>query len=728
MQIKHIQSVFKKDALELMRDRRTWFVNIVLPVLLYPVLALVGIQVFQITQPGPEDLPQIGIINAPAEFKELLEFGGEQEDREVEDNKGRKTIIKPSPVLRIKELTPSEASAFQRYLDSEEKSNEESLLALQKIDCSSAIVCHQDADMLNNWRLELVANNAHPDYLLALRYIRQAAVDYQKILLKQRLADSGLSADFTKPAALITNNLASTSESVTTHFLAAFLPVILVLMVIVGTFHPAPDLIAGERERGTLETLLSWPSDRQSIFIGKLLVVIVATIVTVLLNLGSLSITAGIISNQLPSGGNNRMMALSELVNIGPRAIVFSIIALFPITLLIATLSLAVAGLAKSYKEAQNYLSPMVILFTMPSMIVLLPHIKPNMLLDLIPLIGPLVALKACLQGADMAVMHLFISTAASFGIAAMVVSWATTLLNKEQFLFPNIKNISLKQFKQMRQHSPLHGGLEAKLMFAAVLGTFLISSAIFANVNTVVMVSAPLIVGIAIPCLLFVKIGGYDPRQALYFNKPNPMNWAYTILLIPLLILVSGTLGNLQAPYMPENLPEEEMMRNLFNDLTSLGGIPLLVVCVAVVPGICEELLCRGVLLSGFNKSLGPRYAILMSAFLFAAMHMSPYRFVPQFVLGIFLAVVVLRTRSIWPAMVLHFAHNGLLVLGATYVESDPDLQRKLQEAAGGDTVSSTLIYGSIIAFVICASMAAAICHLLKPPPIEAGSEANPA
>lgn len=740
MQTKHIAAVFRKDAVELMRDRRTWFVNIVLPVLMYPVLAILGIQIFQVTQPGPESLPQLGIHNTPAELQELLLYGGEPEERSITQGDTTVTVAAPT-VLRLKQLSSNEIDAFERYLHEQRKAEatnnqtddfneakDECMRVLQELECAAVLLCRQDDSDLRNWDLELVANNAHPDYLTMTGHLRGAASDFRKQLLQQRLTESDLPLRFTKPALLKTQLLASSSESVRTHFLAAFLPVILVLMVIVGTFHPAPDLIAGERERGTLETLLSWPSDRQSIFIGKLLVVIVATIVTVLLNLTSLSVTAAIIGDQLSGGSSNKVLALSELVNVGPRTVLLSIIALFPVTIIIATLSLAVAGLAKSYKEAQNYLSPMVIVFTMPSMICLLPHIKPNIFLDLIPLIGPLVALKACLQNADMALVHLLIATCTSIGVAAIVVSWATTLLNKEQFLFPNLKNMSLKQLKQLRLDGHEHGGVQAFLMFATVLGTYLLTSLIFSGANTAIMVSGPLIIGIALPCLLFVRIGGYNERKALYTNTPQPMNWLWATLLIPVLLMVSGTLAGIQAPFMPENLAEEELLRKVFEDLQAMGGLPLLLFCVAVVPGICEEIFCRGILLSGFKKSLGPRYAIIMSAFLFAALHMSPWRFLPQFMLGIFLAVIVLRSHSIWLAMLIHFGHNGLVVIGNHLAEANkdnPEVQRMLQEAAEGAGGSASA-YTSIIAFVVVAAIASALCMLIKPARIEAGSEAT--
>ena len=151
-------------------------------------------------------------------------------------------------------------------------------------------------------------------------------------------------------------------------------------------------------------------------------------------------------------------------------------------------------------------------------------------------------------------------------------------------------------------------------------------------------------------------------------------------------------------------------------NAINAMGGLPLMILCMAIVPGICEELLCRGALLSGFKKSLGSRYAILMSAFLFAVLHMSPYRFVPQFVLGIFLAVIVLRSHSIWLAMIVHAGHNGIVLVLQYVAENDPEIARMIQEQAG-QTITTDHIYAFVGMFVISASAAAGICMLIKPP-----------
>ncbi|NRA37706.1 MAG: CPBP family intramembrane metalloprotease, partial [Planctomycetes bacterium] len=424
-------------------------------------------------------------------------------------------------------------------------------------------------------------------------------------------------------------------------------------------------------------------------------------------------------------------------------------VALLPVTIIISACSLAIAGIAKSYKEAQTYISPLLLVFMVPSFMCLIPTIRPNMLLDLIPLIGPLVSLKSCMQGGDLAFMHLAISSAASIGFALLIVNASIKLLNNEQFLFSGLKNAGWGRFRKWGDSPDTPDGIEVIVLFAACVGLFMFAGGFFAQINIVAMVSGPLIAAIALPTLIAVWFGKFDPIKTLYLRKisiplsslnpvmmPVRVLWFLrdrnlkvwnsdlrilfcTVCLIPVLITVSGSLGYLQQPFAPENMAEEEQMRNIFTMLQNMGGLPLLLFCVALVPGICEELLCRGALLSGFNKSLGPRYAIWMSAFLFAALHMSPWRFAPQFILGVFLAIITLRTRSIIPAMMIHVGHNGLIAFAAWFAEQNPEQAGALidPDAELPDPMNI------IITLLIAASIA---CGLIKLMTTGAGESAE--
>jgi membrane protease YdiL (CAAX protease family) len=148
-----------------------------------------------------------------------------------------------------------------------------------------------------------------------------------------------------------------------------------------------------------------------------------------------------------------------------------------------------------------------------------------------------------------------------------------------------------------------------------------------------------------------------------LFLVRPNRRAWLAAAVAVPFAACASLAWLGLQDVYLPRDLYPNAMAEKLTALQHAIGPAGLLIL-VTITPGLCEEALFRGTLLAGLRRGVGDRGAIVVTAFLFAAMHLSPWRFFPQFTLGIFLAALVLRSGSIWPAVVVHVLHNGLMVL----------------------------------------------------------------
>ncbi|MGD2121179.1 MAG: type II CAAX endopeptidase family protein, partial [Gemmatimonadota bacterium] len=183
------------------------------------------------------------------------------------------------------------------------------------------------------------------------------------------------------------------------------------------------------------------------------------------------------------------------------------------------------------------------------------------------------------------------------------------------------------------------------------------------------------------LPTIVFLRLGRYDARKVLFLKAPSPRG-----VVAGLLIILGGTplvwlLTWLQGFFLP--MPQEflEGMAD-FLQAESLGEILWLLTLVAVTPAICEEVLFRGAFLSGIHRKMTPFRAIVLNGIVFGAFHVpsaTVYRLLPSASLGMLLAWVVLRTRSIWPAMLMHFVNNGSIVVLASFpwiMErfSDPD------------------------------------------------------
>lgn len=123
--------------------------------------------------------------------------------------------------------------------------------------------------------------------------------------------------------------------------------------------------------------------------------------------------------------------------------------------------------------------------------------------------------------------------------------------------------------------------------------------------------------------------------------------------------------LVNLVLPLQEKVAPmPPELVRALEAVATPDAPLALTLAALALTPAICEELLCRGLLLGALLPRVGRAGAVLIAAALFAALHLSPYRFVPTFVLGVFFGAMTIGSGSVVPAMIAHALNNGAIVL----------------------------------------------------------------
>jgi membrane protease YdiL (CAAX protease family) len=202
---------------------------------------------------------------------------------------------------------------------------------------------------------------------------------------------------------------------------------------------------------------------------------------------------------------------------------------------------------------------------------------------------------------------------------------------------------------------------LEAVLVFLLVVALFLGLGPMFMAAG---LVGAALVelVCLGIPSAAYAAArGGLGP--VLSPGRPRPRHLLGAALigatLWYVLVWAVMPLQERLAPTPPEL--ERELNSLLIGDRPL--WIPILL--VGLVPAACEELLCRGVLLRGL-AARGRVLAIVGSAAAFALLHLTPYRFVPTFVLGLSLGFVALASRSLLPAILIHFIHNSMVLVSS--------------------------------------------------------------
>jgi len=661
MNFHHVWTVFRKDGQELLRDRRTLFVNVVLPVLLYPLMFMFLLQVWQLTAASKPPPPRVALIGTDGRIATLLSAADAAKTPAV-------TLITPDTALTT-ELTAL-AQAVQAAADEKDEADgvrerrrvaNAALLARMRADDARLVYVVVDhstpAERLAGRRSFTIAkDDAHAEHDTAQLALSQVLASYENELRSAAADRVGLDHQDLEPLTHTLVALAPPAQMVRSK-LAGIIPLLLVVMAVGGAFHPALDLIAGERERGTLETLLSWPVSRRDLFLGKLMVTIVAGVVAVILNLLSLGATAAMAGSQF-AGAAGAGGELRELLSVGAGSLALSFLALLPLIVTVSAISLALAGFAATSKEAQNYLSPLFLVVFMAAAVAQVPGSRPTYALDLLPITGPVLVLKECLRSTTLPWLHLCVSTAASVALAAVVVAWSVRLLDQESFCYPGLVRAGWGRFRRWGAAPVAAGGLEAIAVYAICAAGFLYGGAHLAQFGPVTQVIGPLLCFIGLPPLIHAWLAGHRP-EALLVSKPVASDVLRGLVIAPLALLLSLAIAALQ-PAPPPDQASSDQMGLIFDLINAQGGLPLVLLCIAVAPGICEELLCRGTLLSGLRRGLGPVGAVLISSFLFAVLHLSPYRFLPQFAVGVVLALLALRCGSLLPGMLVHILHNA--------------------------------------------------------------------
>jgi sodium transport system permease protein len=226
------------------------------------------------------------------------------------------------------------------------------------------------------------------------------------------------------------------AEKKTGFLLAMMLPYMIVLTVMLGAMYPAIDLTAGEKERGTLETILASPAGRNEVTLGKFFCVFTAAMVTVLLGATSMIVTSGFGFAQF---ANQEAESAAFVLSVNPASFVVVVILMIPTAVLLSAVLLAIAVMARSFKEAQGYVTPLMFAVIIPSMVAFMPGMELNATLAWVPISNIALGVKAALltakgEGFPWPLFGIvFLSTAVYATFALFLVR---QMFNKESVLF----------------------------------------------------------------------------------------------------------------------------------------------------------------------------------------------------------------------------------------------------------------------------------------------------
>ena len=392
-----IFSIFKKELIDVLRDRRTLFFMVVIPVIVMPVIIFISLK-FQEYQnkKSEEKILNIALVN------------------ESDDTKIRDYILNQKGVNLIEDIDADslEAGIKKDSLQGGLYIGRDFLEKISTNQIGAVDIYFKSSDLMSK----------------AKRRINNALEQYKNEIVTDRLSQFNIDKGLFEPIEIINKDM-STKKETLGKAVGGLIPYMLVMFIFLGAMYPAIDLGAGEKERGSLETLLSSPATKFEITMGKLMVVSLTGLASGLISVIGISFPLYFLDN-IPDQIKSTVLEI-----ISPFMIVSIVFLMIPIAIFFASMLLSISFYARSFKEAQSLMGPLNIAVFIPLMLTLGPGIEIDHVTALIPLVNVGLLTKEILAGSLEPIY--FIETLSSLlFFAAIGIRFSVYWFNKENTIF----------------------------------------------------------------------------------------------------------------------------------------------------------------------------------------------------------------------------------------------------------------------------------------------------
>ncbi len=614
--------VYRKEILEVLRDKRTIFTTFILPVILYPLL-IVGFNSLMLRQTAV-----------------LME-------------RGATIAVNDSINNDVSRLLIGDFKALKNYTVLPYGKTSQTLYQSKDIQAIVSLKDSLNAQGMKYYHVYVQYDKSKEQGKMVYSNLEKAVSKREKDLQRTELSSAGVNPELMNLISMREEDTSSAQKKMGM-FLGMFLPYIVIMMLVAGASTVAADLVAGEKERKTLETLLVSSVGRIEIVFGKYLTVITLSMLNMIINLFSISFSLKFMLANQSQELTGVQMPIS--------AILILLVAMIPLATLFAAILISISTFSRNMKEARTYEQPLMMVAMMLGFISFLPTAEINNLWALIPVVNIALLFKAVMIN-EFTLTHILITVGSTIVLDILAI-WATIkLFTTESILFRADEDSGgLKAIKSDRRNffNPYNGMVyyTIGLVLLYYLGGYLQRENLFTG-----LLQTQLII-IALPVLVILRILKLNSREILRMKPPKPLELLLIpFIAIPAAILVSllTQLTNLVFPFPKEYL---EKLSHVFTMDKNLWKVFL---AVAIVPGICEELLFRGFIIRFFEK-YGFKSAVVIGALLFALFHLDPFRFLPVFLLGLLLGYLTIRSGSIYNSMLSHAINNGAALFVSTY------------------------------------------------------------
>ena len=682
MRIKIVKALIKKEILDVLRDKKAVVMMIIVPLVLYPLIFFGTLAVMSAVQTSMRT----------NEYKVVIGTNGEEVTAEWVRNL-QSAIDEhnaPSDGKDGKENTTTD------YIEITSVGNDwdydKAVSAIQREEIDAYIEHYTDSgdgrDVYEVVYISSVTNSSYAADILKAIFDKMNRAESERLI-----EDAGLSPKLILSPLVFKNKDIASKEQTTGNLLGMVLPMLLVISLLMGTMYPAIDATAGEKERGTLETLLTLPVTNREIIISKFFTIAMIGIASALLNLISMGLMGIYMVKLVGSlGGAKFNVSIGSFI----PAIIITILAVLVFSLFISAVTMCITAFASSYKEANNYITPMTLVVMLTGYIAFIPNIELTRNMALVPVANICLLVKNILSFKyDMAIIALvLLSNVVYAGIAILFLG---RIYDSEAILFDEGRSgIQLfeKRINMKKGGVPTTGDAWFILFVMLILTIYL--GSIFQvkfGIGGVVMIQIMLL---AIP-MLFVVYTKRSIIKTYNINFTGIGSFVGGIMLMAGVIMLGIVLSGVAARLFPE---EAESVGSSMNSLLTGYGLPVTLFIVAFLPAFCEEMMFRGFIFSAFKSRYKLKTAILLTSIAFGIYHMSIVRFFTTALLGAAIAVADHYAGSLLPGVIMHFMNNSLAVFQMFYPEQFSRIPIFSEQGIGIIGIGVLIFLGAFLAF----------------------------
>ncbi len=625
MNTKIIKSLYKKEILDVLRDKKTVLMMLVVPLIVYPLLIVLTMQVMAMVSTELAESTYVVAVDSEDEEEYSTLFANDVEEGYY------------FSIVNVDDYAEA--------------------LRNQEIDAYVTKEIENEKEVFVVHYLSATTNSNYAASMIESRLSKYSTEKTEELILEE-----GLDPEIIlKPISVEFADMSSNEESAG-NMMGNLISFMLVVSLLMGTMYPAIDTTAGERERGTLETILTLPVSNQELIMSKFLTVATIGVVSALLNVISMGGIMVYMLKMMESMGADKMNV--NMMRFVP-AICVCILCIFAFAIFISAITMCVCAFAKTYKEANNYITPLMLVVMFASFVGFVPNIQLTNNMALVPVANICLLIRDILVFKfDIGIITIVLISNIAYGVIAVML--LGKIYNSEAILFgDNGASVQIleKRCNMKKGGVPTIG--DAWLVMAVTAVGMIYAGGLIQLEFGYYGIAGSQLMFLLIPLALVI----YTKKDIKKTFKLKLCKTKY--ILGGIIISVGAILVGMMLSFV-SSIIFESSAQSVVQSTEALmcDNIIKMLLVVAVAPAICEELLFRGFLLSSLENKLKPKNAIIIVALLFGVFHMSIVKFFTTALLGYVFAYLAHKSQSIIPGMIMHFINNGLSCIVMFYPE----------------------------------------------------------